>query len=152
MIRLDRLTVADGPRLRSIRLDALRDSPDAFGTTFDQAASWEPEERWAAQLRALATIVAVNDGIDVGMVRCALDETSPDTAWLVSMWVAPYSRQQGIGGHLVDAVAGWARSHGAVRLRLDVADGNRSATALYVSKGFKPTGHTSAFPPPREFI
>jgi len=31
----------------------------------------------------------VNERLDVGVVRCALDETRTGLAWLISMWVAP---------------------------------------------------------------
>ena len=46
----------------------LTDAPGAFGTTFEQAASW-PSEVWRSQLTGLAAFVAVVGDADVGLVR-----------------------------------------------------------------------------------
>ena len=67
-IDIQRLAAHEAPRLRAIRLRALAESPDAFATTFDEAAALPPES-WAAQLRSMATFLAVVDGEDVGLVR-----------------------------------------------------------------------------------
>jgi GNAT superfamily N-acetyltransferase len=151
MIRFERLTVEDGQRLRAIRLRALRDAPDAFGSTFEEVAA-RPTSDWSTQLLELPTFVAVSDGSDVGMVRCARDGTSPETGWLISMWVALEMRRQGVGGALVDVVIEWARSQGVTRLLLDVADQNTAAIVLYTRKGFARNDRTASFPPPREHI
>ena len=151
MLRVERLTVDEAPRLRAIRLRALADAPDAFGTTFEGAAA-QPAETWSEQLQELPTFVAVNDGLDVGMVRCQPDETEPDTALLISMWVAPASRRIGVGDALVDAAIEWARANGVSRLQLYVVDDNAPAIALYARKGFRATGVVATLPPPREHI
>ncbi len=151
MLRLTQLTTDEGPRLRSIRLRALLDSPEAFGSTLEETAA-RPAESWSKQLRDLPTFVAINDGLDVGVVRGARDEARVETAWLISMWVAPEARRRGVGGVLVDAVIEWARSNGVTRLLLDVADNNAPAIELYARKGFEPNGEVSTLPPPREHI
>src|SRR5688572_9717104 len=151
MLLVERLTVDEAPRLRAIRLRALADAPDAFGTTLEEAAAW-PADMWSQQLRDLATFVAVEDGLDIGMVRGMRDDTRTDTAWLISMWVAPTARRRGIGDALIDIVIDWARSNGFSRLLLDVADDNAPAIALYARKGFQPNGEVGALPPPREHV
>jgi GNAT superfamily N-acetyltransferase len=147
----ERLTADEGLRLRTIRLRALLDAPQAFGSTSEETAA-RPSESWSQQLLDLPTFVAVKDGFDVGIVRCARDKTRTETAWLISMWVAADVRRSGVGGALVDAVVEWARSSGVTRLLLDVADDNAPAIALYARKGFQPNGEVSTFPPPREHI
>jgi len=151
MFRLDRLTGDEGPRLRAIRLRALEDAPDAFSATMNEALT-RSLEGWTRQVLELPTFVAVCDGIDVGMVRSALDARSPETAWLISMWVAPDTRRRGVGAALVDAVIGWARANGVTRVLLDVADHNTPAIELYTRKGFVPTGITGAMPAPRAHV
>ena len=151
MLHLKQLTTEEAPRFRSIRLRALLDAPDAFGSTFEETAA-RPAESWSKQLLELPTFVAINDGLDVGVVRCARDETRVDTASLLSMWVAPEVRRRGVGGVLVDAVIEWARSNGVTRLLLDVADNNAPAIKLYKRKGFEPNGEVGTLPPPRDFI
>jgi len=151
MLLVERLTIDEAPRLRAIRLRALADAPDAFGTTFEEAAA-RPAETWAQQLRELPSFVAVDDGLDVGMVRCQPDETRSDTALLISMWVAPAARRSGVGDALIDAAIAWARANGVTRLQLYVVDDNAPAIALYARKGFQPTGEVATMPPPREHI
>ena len=151
MPRVERLAVDEGPRLREIRLRALSDAPDAFGSTFEEAAA-RTAETWAQQLRELPTFVAVTDGHDVGMVRCQPDETRTDSVTLISMWVAPDARRSGLGEALIDAAIEWARANGVNRLLLYVVDDNAPAIALYARKGFRPTGEIATLPPPREHI
>ena len=151
MVRLERLTAAEGPRFRTIRLRALQDAPDAFGSTFEESAA-RPAESWAKQLLELPTFVAVENGLDVGLVRCMRHEARSDTAWLISMWVAPEMRGRGVGSALVDAVIEWGQTAHVNRLLLDVADHNIPAIALYEKKGFLPTGEVSTLPAPREHI
>jgi GNAT superfamily N-acetyltransferase len=71
---------------------------------------------------------------------------------LISMWVAPEARRQGIGAALVEAVAHWARTRGLKRLFLDVVERNTPAIALYARKGFIATGEAGTLPPPRDHI
>ncbi len=150
-MNIERLTPDEGTRLRAIRLRALRDAPDAFGTTFEEAEPW-PAEVWRRQLEELATFVAVMAGQDVGLVRGAAHDEEPDSAQLISMWVAPEARGKGASDALIDAVVAWARGEGFRRLLLDVVDDNAAAVALYARRGFVPTGVVSALPAPREHI
>ncbi|MCG8588039.1 MAG: GNAT family N-acetyltransferase [Proteobacteria bacterium] len=127
--------------MRELRLRALRDAPDAYSSTFEES-SRRPLESWSTQIAAMATFIAVRDGRDVGLVRGATDGSDPDTAWLLSMWVAPDARGTGVGDALVDAVVGWARSACKSQILLEVADDNAPAIALYGRKGFEPNGRT----------
>jgi ribosomal protein S18 acetylase RimI-like enzyme len=148
---IDRLRAGDGERLRAIRLRALRDAPDAFATTYEEAAAVGPEN-WNRQPEQLATFVATERGTDLGLVRGALPNHPEGAAYLVCMWVAPEARRQGIGSALVDAIVQWARAQGVTRLLLDVSEVNEPAIAFYTRKGFVPTGEVGALPPPREHI
>lgn len=145
--QIDQLTSGDGGRLRAIRLRALRNDPDAFGTTLDEAVR-ENLESWERQIQQLATFVATADGCDVGLVRGARHEHLSDTGYLLSMWVAGHARRQGIGSKLIDAVVSWAKTAGLNRLLLDVAESNAPAKALYSREGFVATGESGTLPPP----
>jgi GNAT superfamily N-acetyltransferase len=148
---IQRLSIDEGLRLRTLRLRALADAPDAFSSTFAEVAA-HPLDMWRQQLQEIATFVAVHDGEDVGLVRCASDAQQQDTAWLISMWVAPEARGQGVGNALIDAVIAYARARGASRLLLDVGDHNQQAIALYARKGFQPNGGTGSLPAPRDHM
>ncbi len=142
-MEIRRLAAREELRLRTIRLRALADAPDAFASTHDEAAAL-PLNSWTAQLRKIATFVAVVDGEDVGLVRGARDDSQADAAWLISMWVAPEVRGRGVGEALIDAVVEWARASGARRVLLDVGDHNQPAIVLYARMGFEPNGTTGS--------
>lgn len=148
---LQRLGERDGPRLREVRLRALRDAPEAFGSTLEETIA-RPPEVWDTQVKSMPTWVAVEEADDVGMVRCAADANRPDALLLLSLWVAPRVRGRGVGDALVEAVVAHARDAGARRVGLDVAEGNAHAIALYRRCGFAPTGETGSAPAPHEAI
>jgi GNAT superfamily N-acetyltransferase len=137
--RIERLQSGEGERWRSIRLCALEEAPYAFGTTLAEAARWS-SARWAAQVTEFSTFVAVIDGRDVGVARGAAQPRS-ELRELISMWVAPSARRQGIGALLIESVAAWATSAGASTLVLDVVAGNAPALAMYEHCGFARCEH-----------
>jgi ribosomal protein S18 acetylase RimI-like enzyme len=144
-----RLRPGEGARLRAVRLRALADEPDAFGSTLADAERRSAED-WEAQLEALPTFVWHEGDADVGMVRGAPHDADPEAGYLISMWVAPEARGRGVGGALIAEVIAWARGRGLRRLVLDVGAHNGSARRLYERAGFVPTGTTGALPPPRD--
>ena len=150
-MNIERLTASEGERLRAIRLQALREAPDAFGTTLEEAEALSSES-WGNQLHTIATFVVNASGHDVGLARGTPQDELHDAGYLISMWVAPEVRRRGIGSALVDAVIDWARTLELACLFLDVGANNAPATALYTSKGFIPTGKVGTLPPPREHV
>jgi len=148
---IERLSAGDGERLRAIRLRALADCPEAFATTYEEAAA-RSLESWGRQLDQIATFVATAGGFDLGLVRGTRHDDREDTGYLISLWVAPEARGQGVGAALVEAVVGWTKEQGLKRLVLDVGERNTPALALYTRIGFVQNGTTSTLPPPREHI
>ena len=146
-----RLADTEGPRLRALRLRALREAPDAFCATLEETAA-RPPESWTRQLRELATFVAVLEGDDVGLVRGGPDGDRPGVAWLLSMWVAPEARGRGVGDALVQAQVAWAREAGFPTLCLEVGAHNGPAMRLYERHGFRRTGRTRRLDPPRQHL
>ena len=149
-MKIERLSSQQWDRLKRIRLSALQEAPEAFGSTLDVAQQWS-DRSWQEQAEKLPTYIAMIDEADVGMAR-GTSMGSKEDAYLISMWVSPTVRGKGVGEQLVAAVAGWARAAGFKRLLLDVADDNSAAIALYERLGFEPTGETGEYPPPRSHI
>lgn len=142
MIELRELFEDEWLDWRALRLAALAEAPEAFGSTVsDWSGPLDTEERWRARLRDVAhNVVAEVDGSPVGMVSGI--EPHEGAAELISLWVAPSARGLGVGDALIEDVVGWARAHGASTLLLDVRDGNDVAIALYVRHGFCDVGAT----------
>ena len=143
-------TEDDWAPLRDIRLRALAESPSAFGSTYEgerdrTEAEWR---QWAGRGRSGLGVmfVAVDDERFVGIAGGFPEEDHPDSVHLVSMWVEPESRRNGVGHQLIDAVVTWARDVGASVVNLWVTDGNDPAIALYRASGFVPTGRHQPLP------
>lgn len=153
VVRIDRLTLADGERSRSLRLRALQDAPDSFASTFQAEAAFTQED-WRRRLERsdAVTFVASEVGDDIGTVVGVASTEHPGEARLVGMWVAPEARGRRVGEALGHAVLDWARSEGYEAVRLTVADHNSSARRLYERMGFAPTGIVDTLPPPRTHI
>ncbi len=130
---------------RDIRLRALRDAPDAFGTTYDQASAWTDTTwathvGWATAPNALqAVYLATVGGAVVGCARVSQEEGS-DTALVTSMWVDPAARRRGVAAALLEACERWARDHRCRAMELEVAELNPGARLLYERAGFVETG------------
>src|SRR6478752_7244994 len=65
---------------------------------------------------------------------------------LISMWVAPHERSQGIGAMFTRAVVDLATSQGATSVGLWVTDGNDTARTMYQRLGFEFTGEWAQLP------
>ena len=130
-------------RVRQLRLRALADAPDAFGSTLDEErAHGEAEwigwiEGWTGSRNAL--FVAEEGERWVGMAVGSRAGDEPD-AHLYGMWVEPSRRSSGIGASLVEQVFGWARIWDARSVILGVTETNVGAAAFYEHLGFVDTG------------
>ena len=135
-IDLQRLEEDDWRLWRAVRLAALAEAPDAFGSTL---AEWsgpnDLEARWRARLASVPfTVVAGLDDSPAGVVAALRDD---DVVELVSLWVAPAARGRGVGDALVAAVLAWADGR---EVQLDVRAGNAPAITLYARAGFTDAG------------
>lgn len=144
MAEIREVSSSDWRLWRSLRLAALREAPYAFASTLaDWQGDGDTEERWRARLDwAQFNAIAYSETVPVGMVSC---RESGDHAELMSMWVVPDARGQGIGDSLVQAVIEWAIDRGVEVLRLGVAEGNVRATQLYRRYGFHDAGESNEF-------
>lgn len=145
----------DWKRYSNIRIRALTADPQAFYSTAGEAALFT-EKDWRKRLSApdSATFVLTDeDQTDHGLAGAlpySEDDAEDGDHQLVAMWVAPEARGSGAAHMLVEAAIIHARNMGARRLVLWVAWGNIKAEALYRAHGFRRTGQTGSFPPPRD--
>ncbi|GEP44921.1 GNAT family N-acetyltransferase [Brevifollis gellanilyticus] len=142
---------SDWQRVQKLRLAALQDTPDAFGSTFEDE-SQRPPEWWIGRLQSSGsvTFMAV-EPCDSGMAVLGPYNAPPDRG-VFAVWVAPEHRGRGVGDALMSAVIAEARSLGVGRLVLDVDRLNLPARRLYLRYDFSPTGIESTLPPPRSHI
>jgi GNAT superfamily N-acetyltransferase len=122
---------------RDIRLRALADTPDAFGSTLAQERTYQ-EADWREWL-AEPAVVAFDE--HAAPVACgAVFVNAAGHAVVGAMWVQPDHRGRGLSRQVLDVLVGWARERGlAVEIGVNVA--NPGARAAYEAYGFVPTGH-----------
>jgi GNAT superfamily N-acetyltransferase len=130
---------------RAIRLRALSEAPEAFGSTLS-AELRRPDALWRERLSLAATsgqdlpLFAVSETEPVGLAWAKVDMADPSTVNLFQMWVAPECRRQGVGSLLLDHAVQWARAQGAHQLCLGVTCGDTPAFCLYTRAGFVAIG------------
>ncbi len=140
-IEIRLVTPDEWQALRSVRLEAMRDSPEAFGSTYERELSFD-EDGWRQRISRGPWWLAWRADRPVAMAAGFAAEGTPRTWHLVSMWVEPSSRRSGLGSDLVEVVAEWAEGEGAPVLSLGVASGNENAKRLYEKTGFSFTGES----------
>ncbi|HET9442298.1 MAG TPA: GNAT family N-acetyltransferase [Acidimicrobiales bacterium] len=140
-----RIRADEGPELRAIRLQALRDSPAAFSSSLAREAR-QPAGGWdaAASRRCAgdheATFVALDGEEWVGMVGAYRPLGSRSVVELVSLWTAPAARRRGVGAALVERVVAWAGTPYTSAVQLWVSRDNEGARRFYEALGFRETG------------
>jgi ribosomal protein S18 acetylase RimI-like enzyme len=139
------LTMDDGEALWALRLRALADDPEAFGTTHDEALV-RGSESVLRRLREsddehfyLGAFAGDGDAELAGMVRVDREAGRKDQhkAGITAMYIAPEWRGLGLGRALLEEVIARARQMaGLEQVRLGVVTTNTAAVALYRSLGF----------------
>jgi ribosomal protein S18 acetylase RimI-like enzyme len=135
------LTCADALAYRDIRLEGLRQHPEAFASTFederDRPLDWFKE--LITQSRIFGAILA--QGL-VGVVglRLHADAKLRHKAMIWGMYVRHEARHYGIGERLIDAAVAYASPH-VEQLQLAVVTENETARRLYAKAGFIEYGH-----------
>ena len=141
-----KLTEEDIEALWSLRLRALRDSPEAFGSTYEETLQ-RGMESYRQRLRQPHAetffIGAFEEGSLVGMVGFFREPgtKSQHKGYIISMFTAPEQRGKGVGKALVaEAIAQAQTISGLEQLLLAVVTTNTAASRLYRSLGFEVYG------------
>lgn len=150
MISIVPITARNFLVFKSVRLQALQDSPFAFGSTYAREFDF-PDDEWLRRAEnwkgvAGAGFLAMDEDEACGIVGSFLDESDRTQARLVSMWTAPAHRMLGVGALLVSAAENWARGAGASAMSLMVTSHNPSAQMFYERLGYAFTGFQQPWP------
>ena len=141
--RIRQVTRKEWERVRELRLRALADAPDAFGSTLERERSLGRPE-WIAWIEGWeeATNVMFVAERDEGWIGMAVGSRTGDEdhAHLYGMWVDPMWRGTGVGARLVESVLRSARPWGARWVGLGVTEINDGAAGFYEHLGFADTG------------
>lgn len=136
-----RAVPGDEAIVRDVRLRALADAPDAFGSTLERERA-RGDADWTRWLTRGATFLYESSGAAQGIACGVPHDDDPSLAFLMSMWVDAKARGTGAGDALVGAVIAWAEAGRYASILLHVTDGNLPARRLYERQGFRATGES----------
>jgi ribosomal protein S18 acetylase RimI-like enzyme len=134
------LTPADAPRYRDIRLEGLKQNPEAFGSTLERESAMPPswfEERLTKACVFGGFIDAELLGVAGYWVQEGAKVSHKATLW--GMYVRPEGRNGGLGQRLIEAILDHASGRVEL-LQLSVISGNEAACRLYQRTGFSEYG------------
>ena len=141
-VRVRRAVPGDEAILRALRLEAMLDSPAAFGSTYarEQARTIEDWQRW---MSPGVTFLLYDRDHPRGLVAGSWENHQKDDdrlVYLMAMWVHPTLRGTGAADALVASVLAWAAEQSAREVRLYIRKGNDPARRCYERHGFRVTG------------
>jgi ribosomal protein S18 acetylase RimI-like enzyme len=147
---MQRITPELLPLYKQVRLEALRDAPLAFSSTWAHEsqlsdAEWrERIDRWNGD--GGAGFLAIDNKEPCGLAGLLVHPDNPTRATVVSVWIAPAQRRSGLAARLLEELIGWAGARHLETLDLMVTEGNLPAFRLYERLGFRRTGRSERYP------
>ena len=140
MIEIRKLPVSRWKDMRKLRLESLKESPLAFGSTVGEDHALK-ESEWKKRMRG--AYFALADDVPVGMIVCAFnkDVKFRHVAEIYSFYVREDSRGKGVGSGLIGRALRMAqRKKDVVKVRLYVNRQQRTALRMYFKTGFEVVG------------
>lgn len=129
------ITENDWEDLKKIRLSSLKESPESFGLSYHEASNYTAED-WklrASAKKDLRVLLAYKNDVPIGLIGGVFANNEYE---LISMWVSPKLRGNGVGTQLVNALKEYAVELGHSEIVLKVSPDNKSACHLYTICGF----------------
>ncbi|HVJ55940.1 MAG TPA: GNAT family N-acetyltransferase [Aliidongia sp.] len=135
-----RLTTTDHREFRTIRLEALRQAPDAFGSDYESEAA-QPDDHFQMRLTNSTVLAAYVGSRIAGIAGFARHSSLRELhkAYLWGVYVRAEARGQGMGAALVGAILDQA-AEGVEQILLTVGSANKAALTLYERLGFTAYG------------
>jgi ribosomal protein S18 acetylase RimI-like enzyme len=139
--QIRRLMPADARLYREIRLEALQQAPQAFGSSFEQECSWSLTQFEETLTKAdVFGAFRETDLLGIAGYRRQAGAKQAHKGLLWGMYVRSIARGTGVAKHLVEAVLEHAREQVEL-IQLTVVSENEAAQRLYRSCGFVAYGH-----------
>lgn len=134
----------DAEKYRRIRLESLKNVPEAFASSYGEEEDLSIEE-WTTKLQSKSSFTygAFAEGELVGIITLYEEELNKlrHRAHIGAMYVSPSQRGLGLGKALMEeAIMKAKRIEGVEQVYLAVVSTNESAKRLYSSLGFEVFG------------
>lgn len=140
-IIIRKASVKDWKKFKEIRLDALRNNPEAFGSAYEEEVN-RTDNRWKNSLRNKNKVVflALDKEIPVGLSKIAYESAIKmnHLAHIYSVYVKPEYRGRKISNRLIKSVLADAKNKKIIKkVKLNVVTKQLPAINLYKKFGFK---------------
>lgn len=130
--------------LRELRLKALQTNPSSFCNTYEEEVLY-PDTKWIQWLEdaqkgetSLLYFAEYNNKL-IGMIGASINQEQ-ENASIISMFIDPHFREQGIGKLLFQTICKKLDTYPIKEINLTVNAENRAAINLYRKQGFIETG------------
>lgn len=139
LITIKKLPANSWQQYKNIRLQALQADPIAFGETYEQALT-QTEEDWRRRIAPMWFALAEHEVVGMIGLLQETNASSKHKANMISMWIKPEFRGQGIGKKLIQELQTYAPTVGILKIYLYVTTTQISAIELYKALGFTTIG------------
>ena len=141
-MEIRRLKIGEASLYRKVRLESLKESPDAFSSTYDSALqrsydSWQDQADSTAIGSDRATFLVLDEGEPVGLAALYREEELPTEGELIQVWISPTLRGSHSAARLMDAIFAWADLNGINIINAEVISSNERALRFYRRYGFR---------------
>lgn len=145
-LRVEVLTENEWPRLRYLRLAALRDHPAAFLSSHEREEAYG-EQRWRQEFSRGQWNIMIAADKEIGLLGVTREKAMPEQeCYLEYLWVAPEFRRLGVGSLLLRTVLDRLRKSGVHTVWLYILNGNHAAMRFYQKFGFQSTNERELLP------
>ena len=138
-MRIERLNEINASEYRKLRLKALKDHPEAYGSSFEEESE-QPlefiENRLSNKENLTFGAYISNQLVGIITLMCSNRIKTKHNGHIVAMYVDISYRNQGIAKKLIEKVIDEAKRLNIVNLFLTVTNTNLVAITLYESCGF----------------
>ncbi len=150
MISVRRLRLGEGDLYKRLRVAALSESPEAFGTTLAEAnarseESWQQQADNSARGHDRATLIAIANEEPVGMAALYRDSQDQSLGELIQVWVDPAYRGGDSAKKLITEILIWAKRNNFMQVTAWVVKENQRMLRFLEKCGFELTNEVKSF-------
>ncbi len=140
-----RLNEKDALAYRNLRLEALKNSPTAFGASYEERKDrliidWSRDLTEAQNTEAIFAADAQDELVGMIGIRIRVGQKTRHAATIWGVYVRPAWRGQRLCAAMMTACIEWAVQREIKTLKLAVVTTNTPAVKAYERMGFKPYG------------
>lgn len=142
MTSIRRIRKGEAQLYKTVRLESLKQSPEAFSTSYESALtrtpeSWENQTNNSAVGSDRSTFIVLKEKEPIGIAALYRDNKNNIVGELLQVWIAPQTRGSGLAQELLQTVFQWARKNGFRKIQAEVMASNEQALRFYEKNGFK---------------